>query len=275
MKRLRKLLSLALALALCLCLTPSAFALISPSDRFYAADYANVLTEATEETIVSANGALEQQCQGAQIVVVTVDYLDGMDCDDYAYKLFNDWGVGASNYNNGMLLLLAVQENKAWLAYGLGLSSYFDGDQADELLERYFWPDFDKGNYDSAVSKLFQALLSVYDQIYGSGVSGSGGERSARYADSFEAFRSLLRLLILAAILLSLFGGRGRRGGRGGGSWLPWLLFFNSMSRGGYRGGGWNGGGFGGSGGFRGGGGFGGGMGRGGGGWSGGGGGRR
>lgn len=144
--------------------------MVSQSESFYAADYANVLSNATEEMIINYNGALETQCQGAQIVVVTVDYLDGMYSDEYAYQLFNDWGVGSSEYNNGMLLLLATQENKAWLAYGMGLNSLIDGDDVDKLLEDYFWKDFDRGNYDKAVTQLFEALLEWYDDKYDSSV---------------------------------------------------------------------------------------------------------
>ena len=277
MKTIHKILAVFAALALCLCLSPSAFALVGQSDSFYVADYANVLSTSTEQVIINYNGALEQQCQGAQIVVVTVEYLDGMNSDVYAYQLFNDWGVGSSDYNNGMLLLLATQENKAWLAYGLGLNSEIDSGDVDDLLDRYFWPDFDRENYDSAVTKLFMALLNWYDGVYGSQVAGAGSSsgsyqqaggsypQSGGYYQqeedfSYDGLRQLIRLLVILAIVISLFGsGRGR-----GSSWLPWFLLFNSASR---RHGGWNdrgprgprgGGGFGG-GGF-GGGGFGGGF---------------
>ena len=138
MKRLKKLFLVALVFSLVFSFSPSAYALVSQSDSFYVADYSNVLSATTEQSIIDYNGALEYQCQGAQIVVVTVDYLDGMHCDDYAYQLFNDWGVGSSEYNNGMLLLLATQENKAWLAYGLGLTSNLDSDDVDTMLDRYF-----------------------------------------------------------------------------------------------------------------------------------------
>ena len=266
-------LSLLLVLVLCLSLAPGAYALVAPSDNFYVADYADVLSDSTEQMLIQYNGALESQCRGAQIVVVTVHYLDGMKSDTYAYQLFNDWGVGSAEENNGMLLLLATEENKAWLSYGLGLSESLDGDRVDTLLDRYFWTDFDKGNYDSAVRKLFAALLSVYDEVYGSQVASAGGGSSTRYdpAMILYSIRRLLRILILVAILVSVFGGGN---GRGGGSWLPWLLFFHPRPRGGWgssyrgpRGGGFGGGGFGG--------GFGGGSGHGGGGFSGGGGGRR
>lgn len=292
---MKKTFSFILALCLFLSLGASAFAVVDQSESFYVADYSNVLSNDTEQMIINYNGSLEQQCQGAQIVVVTVDYLDGMYSDEYAYQLFNDWGVGSADYNNGMLLLLAIQENKAWLAYGLGLSSLIDSDQVDSLLDKYFWKDFDRGNYDEAVTSLFNALLAWYDEQYdaqvvqsGTSVS-SGNEYYTGYSQpSFgerlsHALGSIIKTLVVIAVLSMLFGG-GRRG-RGVGSWLPWFLLFNSRSndrrrdpwdndrRGGPRGpGGFGGGGFGG-GGF--GGGFGGGSGFGGGGFSGGGGGRR
>ena len=295
---MKKFFTFLMALVLVLSLGVSAYAVVDKSDSFYVADYANVLSADTEQRICDYNGALEQQCNGAQIVVVTVDYLDGMYCDDYAYELFNNWGVGSAQYNNGMLLLLAVQENKAWLAYGLGLNSVLSSDKVDNMLDEYFWQDFDNGKYDDAVNSLFDALLSWYDNNYGSAVeqagSSSGGNYGGAYSSGYNdgynagqssgrssgsALRTIIILLIIF-VLLNPFGGR-----RGGGSWLPWLCLFNNMSQG-SRGRGWDdddhwpprgGGGFGGGSGRGGGGfgGFGGGSGHGGGGFSGGGGGRR
>ena len=279
MKACFRALSVLLILVLVLALSPAASAVVDQSESYYVADYANVLSNSTEESIINYNGALEYQCQGAQIVVVTVDYLGGLSCDDYAYQLFNNWGVGSSEYNNGMLLLLAVQENKAWLAYGLGLNSQLSSTQVDTMLDRYFWTDFDKGDYDEAVTRLFGALLRWYDGIYGSSVAGAGGGTQNTQSSSetgysvYYGIGRVLRMLIILAILLAIFGGGGRGRNRGG-SWLPWLLFFNSARRGGFGSFGGNYGGRGGFGGGRGGG-FGGGSGHGGGGFSGGGGGRR
>lgn len=150
----KRIISFIAALLLCAAMGTGAYALVSPSDEFYVTDSANVLSNETEQMIINYNGALEQQCSGAQIVVVTVDYLGGMYCDEYAYQLFNEWGVGSSEYNNGMLLLLAVQENKAWLAYGLGLNSLISSSDVDDMLDEYFWDDFDSGDYDEAVTAL-------------------------------------------------------------------------------------------------------------------------
>ena len=225
---MKKIFSFTLALFLCLSMGVSAFAVVDQSESFYVADYSNVLSNDTEQMIINYNGSLEQQCQGAQIVVVTVDYLDGMYSDEYAYQLFNDWGVGSADYNNGMLLLLAIQENKAWLAYGLGLSSLIDSDQVDSLLDKYFWKDFDRGNYDEAVTSLFNALLAWYDVQYGAQVVQSGTSVSSdnEYYTGYSqpsfgerlshALGSIIEILVVIALLSVLFGG-GRRG-RGGGS---------------------------------------------------------
>ena len=171
---MKKFSSFILALCLCLSFGASAYAVVDQSESYYVADYSNVLSNDTEQMIINYNGSLEYQCQGAQIVVVTVDYLDGMYSDEYAYQLFNDWGVGSADYNNGMLLLLAIQENKAWLAYGIGLNSLIDSDQVDSMLDKYFWKDFDRGNYDEAVTSLFNALLKWYDEQYDAQVVQSG-----------------------------------------------------------------------------------------------------
>ena len=169
---MKKILTLILTLYLLLCLSPAAIAVVDQSESFYVADYANVLSDATEQTVIERNALLEQYCHEAQIVVVTVDYLDGMYSDEYAYQLFNDWGVGSAEESNGMLLLLAVQENKAWLAYGYGLSSAM-GDRVDGLLDSYFWHDFDRGDYDAAVTKLLEGLTDFYEELYGVSLSGN------------------------------------------------------------------------------------------------------
>ncbi len=282
-----------------------ALAVVEASDAFYVTDEAGVLSEETAQTICNYNGALETQCKGAQIVVVTVDYLDGKYSDEYAQELFNSWHVGDSEENNGMLLLLGVQENKAWLTQGKGIRSSFTDDDASEYMDRYFFDRFDAGDYDGAVTELFTALLRWYDDHYNAQVLASGNlaeqqgqtnEDDYSQQQAWESRRIAIKAVVLVALLVLVFAangrGRGRGGGGGGGGgWLPWLFLFGGSRR--YRGYGGRGpwddhrggpggpGGSGGSGGFGGGsggfggGGFGGGSGHGGGGFGGGGGGGR
>lgn len=290
-------------------------AVVDKSDSFYVADYSNVLSPELEELIINYNGALEQQCAGAQFVVVTVNYLDGMYSDEYALQLFNEWEVGSAKENNGVLLLLGVQENKAWMTAGYGISKSLNESKINSMFNEYFWNDFDNGDYNAAVEKMMYAVLEWFDEYYSSNVVISNPEYSGSqdnyydngyyyddgyYGDDYYVVRSggtsfVSVIVVLILIYFVLSGQRRRRYYNMHGVWPA--LFFWSMRpphhhhhhhhhhhddhfrgpRGPGGPGGFGGGsGFGGGGGsFRGGGGFGGGMGRGGGGFGGGGGGRR
>ena len=110
MKTLKK--TLLVLLAAALLLSGSALAIeLSPGsgDDFYVLDQANALSSSTRQTIVDYNAQLEQSCDEAQLVVVTVNYLDE-DSEVAATQLMNDWGVGSASQSNGMLLLYVVKE---------------------------------------------------------------------------------------------------------------------------------------------------------------------
>lgn len=147
-------------------LTVSAFAVVEQSAEYYVNDDAGVLSDGLEQDIISVNGELEHYCDGAQIVVVTVEYLDGMYSDEYAMQLFNSWGVGSKDANNGMLLLLATEEKKAWLTVGDGISGIFTDSMADDYFNDYFWDEFDSGNYEQAVIDFFPQLVLWYEKQY-------------------------------------------------------------------------------------------------------------
>ena len=155
-------------------------ALPEPSAEYYAADFAHVLSDDTINYIVTQNGELEYACQGAQIVIVTVEYMDGWYADEYAIGLMNKWGVGGNvngtpnGKSNGMLFVFATQEDRGWLTVGADIDNRFTDDKAESYLDKYFWKYYYREEYDTGVRKLFDALLTWYEKEYG--VSLSGGE---------------------------------------------------------------------------------------------------
>ena len=239
---MKKTVSMIFILCMLLALCTPALAVVEQSESFYAADYADVLTAETEQLICDYNGALETQCSGAQLVVVTVDYLDGLYSDEYAMRLFNNWGVGDEDEDNGMLLLLGVKENKAWLTTGGGIYSAFPDSQVDKYFEEYFWDKFDSGDYDGAVNDMFFALLAWYDNYYGAQVLSSSG---GNYGDSHSGIYgevpmephygggfgfmsmvsdlfSILLIIVLLIVFISIFTGTRRV--RRGGSFMPFIF---------------------------------------------------
>ncbi len=173
----------ALLVCVCLCLvlalgTPSASAAVpDASEAFYVADYANVLDSDTEQTICDANSWLCSET-GAQIVVVTVDFLDGEEIDYYAYSLFNSWGIGSSEKDNGVLLLLSIGDDNYYALTGSGLETAIPASRLDSLLWNYLEDDFAAGDYDAGVRSVFDQLFSDVCSYYGVSYSGSSATQT-------------------------------------------------------------------------------------------------
>ena len=86
----------------------------------YVNDFAGVLTPQTKSSLDNLGTELDQKAH-AQLAVVTVKSLDGDDIDDYAVKLFKQWGIGGKQSDRGVLILAAIQDHKYRTEVGYGL----------------------------------------------------------------------------------------------------------------------------------------------------------
>ncbi len=140
---------------------------LEESDLFYANDAANVLTEETEYYIYDENYRMYDQCMGAEVVVVTVDFLGGKTAEEYAYTVFNDWALGDKDENNGVLILLSPGEEKYWIMAGNGLTDVLSPGTLDEICYTYMEVPFDSENYDTAAKDTFRAVVDIVNSKYG------------------------------------------------------------------------------------------------------------
>lgn len=229
------------ALAL-LSVTVGAVDLPEPSKSFYVLDQSDVIDSDTEDYIVSKNAELYKET-GAQIVVVTQDFVPDGDLELYAYNLFNKWGVGSSKENNGILLLLSIGDDDYWCTEGKGLEKNLTSGTIGDILADYLEPDFASQDYDAGVRKVFDALYEKVAGIYGmkteTTLSSSDGswirpettnDGSYDYVQNTAERRSgrMLTILIIVIILFILFG-RGNNRPRGGGGGGGGRGFFTGM----------------------------------------------
>ena len=133
-------------------------------DAFYVQDNANVLSSQTEQLVVDTSASLEQLCDGAQLVVVTVSYLDE-DADIAANRLFSRWGIGDADQSNGMLLFLVANTRKGGIVAGDGIDEVFYDGPADDIMEE-FWDDVDRDRFDDAVQGLTESVYDWYLDYY-------------------------------------------------------------------------------------------------------------
>ena len=203
---------------------------LNASDVYYVTDNADVLSQSTVEKIKNFNGALEQQCSGAQIVVATVKYTGGFSSDEYAMKLFNSWGIGSSDYNNGILILLVTEENKYYIQCGLGIDVDSLADSLGEDLNK-FEDYFDAGKYDQAVNTIFDGMLEWFDTQYTANVSHAdqyitNSDTYGEYGSSVDLFSLICTLIFLYIFFHAIVRSIRRTHYIRTGTWLPYFLFF-------------------------------------------------
>lgn len=246
MKRLFLLLSLALSVL--------GFAQVEkvvpakPNPQRLVNDFAGLLTFDQKQTLEDKLVAYDDSTSN-QVAVVTINTTDGNDIEEVALGILRKWGVGGPK-NNGIVILVAVNDHKVFISTGYGLEGALPDVTAKAIIDNDIAPNFKAENYyrgfDAATTSIMKAAAGEYKAPEGyrdRKGSGSGG------------FGKIIFGIVVLIIILSLFGG-GRGGGGGyvsrrGSSWLGPLILGNMLGRsGGWSdsggGGGWSGGGSGG-----------------------------
>lgn len=188
-----------------------AYEVPSPNDSFYVLDEANVLSSETEDYIISQNQILCNK-NGGQICVVTMKTLNGADIADYAADLFNEWGIGDANKDNGILLLLVTEDESCRCLQGTGLETVMNDAYLTEVLYTYMRDDFLAGDYDKGTMQTFTALYSklssIDDSVYGDSDDQLGyiGDSDMYYQGSVNDGNEISCLGCTACSLASCFG---------------------------------------------------------------------
>jgi len=214
---IRKIPGIILALVILVLPLSAAYAGIpeQPTDNFYVNDYANVLSDTTMDHIINKNIEIEER-SGSQIVVVTVDFTDGMEMEDYCVELFNTWEIGSADKNNGFLLLLSIGDDDYYGLEGEGLERILSAGTIDQILYENLEPDFAVQDYDAGVLKTFDAIWSVLDKQYPQSSSAANTNANTGYESSAILFTIIPFLVILLIIfvfilIVALFSQSSRR----------------------------------------------------------------
>lgn len=214
-----------------------------PNTPQLVTDIAGILSpeqkQALEQKLVSIDDSSSNQ-----IAVVILPTLDGNPIEEYAIKLFRDWGIGNKKTNNGVLLLIAIQDKKVRIEVGYGLEGAIPDITANNIIENDIKPAFRASAYYEGIDK-------ATDDIAKAAVGEYKVQRQKKGKDSGN---NLILFIIILIVIVSIVGrgGGGSNIGRSGFSDIATGMFLGSLLGGGGRsndGGGFGGGGFGGFGG--------------------------
>ncbi len=214
-----------------------------PKPTGYVSDLANVLDASDKEALESFCGKVDQELS-AQFAIVTINTLGDEPIEEFTLDLGRKWGVG-NKKNEGLLLLLVIQDHKDRIEVGRGLEPYItDGFSGGTL--RDMRPLMRQGNYGEALLQGVRALAGRIAE--GKNIQFSEApllpERPAPREEHGRG-TSISSIVFVVVFLLIFFLSRRGGGGRGSGSgfWTGMILGGLLNSGRGERGGGWGGGG--------------------------------
>ena len=126
-------------------------------------DFANVIDAATEADIDRRLDQLEQQTS-SEIAVATVESLNGIPVEEYANKLFKEWGIGQARQDNGVLVLIAPNDREMRIEVGYGLEGVLPDGLAGQVIRDDFTPRFRENDYSGGIRNGVTHLIDIVEK---------------------------------------------------------------------------------------------------------------
>ena len=231
-----------------LVLSPSFSAASTPeppaAPRDYVVDLAGVLSGDVQTRLNAYLQELERKT-GAQVLVLTVQTLDGQSVEEFAFNTKKKWKLGQKGKDNGVLIALAVQDRKYRFEVGYGLEEVLPDSLVGTIGRQYLVPYLKQGDYNNGISAATLAVANTIASHEGVEIAGMPRVRSVQMTGGSRA-NPLFGTVIFGVILLValvLFITHPRQ------CFLLLLMSQMGGGRGGWSGGGGGFGGFGGGGG--------------------------
>jgi len=126
-------------------------------------DFAGILKSA-ERTAIEGRATELRRKTGAQLAVVILKSLEGGQVQDFANKLFAKWGVGEKRKNNGILLLVAIEDRKFWMEVGYGLEPILPDALAGRVLDENLVPAFKQQRYGDGLARAVNRTAEIIER---------------------------------------------------------------------------------------------------------------
>ena len=222
-----------------------------PQPTDYVSDFAHVLSPAAIARLDRLCAQLDHSKTNAQVAVVTIRTLDGVDPTEFTSALEDKWKMGKKGLGRDILVFLAVNDHKRRIDVGYDLEGILpDGKVGD--IGREMVPDLRANNFDGAMTLAVGEVAQVIAADAKVTLSEDEETAPVRRRGSAHAASSLVKLIFFLLFfgvfgivrLLSFIGILPRSLGHRG-VWIGG----GGFGGGGFGGGGGGGGGFGGFGG--------------------------
>lgn len=129
-----------------------------PEAQNYVNDNANIIDATTEATLNTNLKAVSDNGK-AEIAILTVNSMNGLSIEEFAIRVMEKWKVGKAGKDNGIIIIIAVQERKVRIETGRG--STISDSQAGNVLDTSMVPLLRNNNWSGAITAGVDALITL------------------------------------------------------------------------------------------------------------------
>ena len=128
------------------------------TDEFYVNDFANLFTEADKQVMMENAVELAEEYDGIQVVVSTVNSLNGNQIEQYAYSMYEEYGIGKDSM--GILILLSVEDRQVRIETGKTMQAYITDSKSGQLLDNYGMQYFRDDRFAEGLKSVQEAVIA-------------------------------------------------------------------------------------------------------------------
>ena len=168
-------------------------------------DFAQMISDEQKQNLEIKLQNFEKETSN-ELSVVTINSLQGDTIENFAEKLFKDLGIGKEDKDDGVLLLISLEDKKMRIETGYGLEGALTDAQSFIIIDSILKPAFRLGNYYDGIDRATNAIID-----------GSKGEYQPQASKkSISNYLDWSSVFILAFVWLASILGRSKSWWLGG-----------------------------------------------------------
>lgn len=168
-------------------------------------DYTNTLTTEQKQSLEQKISDFEKQTTN-EISVVIIKNLEGDTIENFAVKLFEDWKIGKQETDNGVLILISMEDRQMRIETGYGIEPYIVDTQAFWIIDKTMKPEFRNNNYYGGIDKAIDQIISATKGIELPGGTKTKSSTSKLFNDEDVAYFFIFIFMFLTNILYTVLG---------------------------------------------------------------------
>lgn len=179
------------------------------SNQIHVSDPDDILSDSCEQLINTALNDIRDQ---ADVFVVALNSIGNADIEVFANELFNDWGIGDRERNNGVLILLAKEQRELKFETGYGVEETLTDARCQRIFEDQIVPYFKEGDYQSGLCSGVTQVVEVFGGTVPDGLittlplkRGTDGGGTGEDEEDFPVSYILVGLMLLFMPMAALF----------------------------------------------------------------------